>query len=202
MITNQIINRENLAEQRTKDGYFNANKLIEIWNDQNPNKVKQLGSYKNIQSTKDFISYLKNNEDVKSPIISGRGKNGGTWMHPKVFIDFAMWVSLEFKSKVLDWVLDGLIQSRHDAGDYYKEMCAAIMKRHIEYYGSKPNAMIFVAEANMIKDLAKLDRDRNNLSESELNKLTILQKVNSTLIRDGVGKKSRMKQLQIVAKSI
>lgn len=202
MVTNQIMNREGLVMQRTKDGYFNANNLIENWNEAHPDKKKQIGSYKNIQSTKDYINHLITYEGIESPIISGRGINGGTWMHPKVFIDFAMWVSLEFKSKVIDWVLDGLIKSRHDAGDYYKEMCASIMSTYIEYHGTKPSPMIYINEAHMIKELLGIDKSRNELTEKELSNITTMQKVNTTLIEDRVGKVSRRKHLEIIARSL
>lgn len=202
MKTNQIMIRESMVEQRTKDGYFNANKFLEFWNKNNPKDLKQMNNYKKNKSCIEFCKYLQDNEDIKSPIITGRGKNGGTWMHPKVFIDFAMWVSLQFKSKVIDWVLDNLIQSRHDAGDYYKGMCNAIMTRYIQYYKSKPSPMIYIKEANMIKELCKINKDRNKLTESELQKITTMQKVNSTLILEGVGITSRKNHLSIIARSI
>jgi hypothetical protein len=63
--------------------------------------------------------------------------------------------------------------------------------------------MIYINEARMIKEIAGLkDKNRNEMSETELSKITILQKVNSTLINDKVGKKSRIKQLQMVSKSL
>ena len=45
--------------QRTKDGYFNANALINDWNFNNPGNVKHLSKFKSLGSKKDFIIQLK-----------------------------------------------------------------------------------------------------------------------------------------------
>ena len=176
-----------LFVQRTKDGFFNANKLINSTN-------KKLQKYKDNSSTKDFIKQLIY-EGIEKPMISGPS---GTWMHPKLFIDFAMWVSVEFKSIVIDYVLDGLIKGRHDAGDYYNEMCATIMKAYVETKGIKPPPMVYINEANMIKSMLGVNGlERNEMSEEMLNNITHLQKFNSLLISKGVGKDSRVRQLNL-----
>jgi hypothetical protein len=203
MKTNQIMIRTKEAFfQRTSDGYFNAAKLLSFWNKNNPQQ-KQLARYKIIDSTKEFIKQLQK-EGIEKPFIAGKGsgEKAGTWMHPKLFIDFAMWVSVEFKSIVIDYVLDGLIKSRHDAGDYYNEMSAAIMERYIEYHNTKPPALIFINEANLIKDIANLNIPRNEMTEAQLNKITILQKFNTQLIKEKIGKESRKKSLMQLSRSL
>jgi len=201
MKTNQIMVRNNKNFlQRTKDGFFNANVLLDNWNKTSTTKKPlQLGNYKINQSTIDFIVQLKS-EGIKTPIISGRGKSGGTWLHPKLFIDFAMWVSVEFKSIVIDYVLDGLIKSRHDAGDYYNEMCAVILDTHVNYYGTKPQPLIYSYEANRIKKMLNLEnKERNLMTEKELNSITQMQKLNALLLKKNVGKVTRVKQLELQA---
>lgn len=198
MRTNQIMQRGEMWHQRTKDGYFSANILINSWNENTIETKKNLGEYKRIKSTLEFVEQLKK-EGIEKPMISSAR---GTWMHPKLFIDFAMWISIEFKSKVIDYVLDGLILSRHDAGDYYKEMCAAIIEAYCLYYGHKPKPEIYTSEANMIKDILKLrNKDRNEMNERELKCLTLLQKKNALLIKNKVGKTSRKRQLEIDAQA-
>jgi len=136
-------------------------------------------------------------------MITGRGRYGGTWMHPKMFIDFAMWVSVEFKSIVIDYVLDGLIQSRNDAGDYYNEMSAEILNTHLEFYGTKPNPSIYISEANRIKKLLGLkSKDRNLMTEKDLSNITQMQRMNSLLLRKNIGKDSRIKQLTLQAEML
>lgn len=195
MKTNNVMIREkDCWVQRTKDGYFNATTLISYWNNLKQEK-KVLGNFNKLQSTKEFIELLKS-EGINNPLISGRGsgKKSGTWMHPKLFIDFAMWLSVEFKSKVIDYVLDGLIQMRHDAGDYYNEMCAQILETYTGVYNKKPPPMIYIQEANMIKSLVT-NKPRNEMSEQELKQITYLQKVNANLIKKAIGKESRIKKL-------
>lgn len=203
MKTNQVMIREVGYLQRTSDGYFNGTALLETWNRDNGYR-KQLGNYQSQKETKEFIEQLKK-EGIEKPMITGRGKgeNQGTWMHPKLFIDLAMWISVEFKSKVIDMVLDGLIISRTDAGDYYNEMTAVIMEKYIEFKGCKPPATLYINEANMIREMAGVgDKDRNEMTENELAKITTLQKVNANLISKNVGKESRKKHLLIIAESI
>lgn len=194
MKTNQVMTREEGFIQRTSDGFFNATKLVENWNNANGDK-KQLGNYMKTQGTIEYIEQLKK-EGISMPIIAvrGQGDKSGTWVHPKVFIDVAMWVSVEFKSKVIDFVIDGLIKSRHDAGDYYNEMTKAILETYVDTHGVKPPARVYIDEANLVKSLVSIT-DRNNMSESELRQVTYLQKFNTMLIKKRIGKESRIKQL-------
>ena len=194
MKTNQVLKRDDAFVQRTKDGYFNATHLLNYWNKTNgDNKV--LGNYQKNGSTKAFIEQLKK-EGLEKPVISarGNGKNSGTWMHPKLFIDLAMWVSVEFKSIVIDYVLDGLIKTRNDAGDYYNEMCAEILESYLLFYGKKPPAYIYIKEASMIKSLVTT-KHRNEMNEQELRQITYLQKVNANLIKKNLSKETRIKRL-------
>ena len=203
MKTNQIMTRDDGFVQRTKDGYFNATALLKAYNS-TAKEEKQLAKYKLNKSAKEFIRQLEN-EGISSPMISGRGSGGvsGTWMHPKLFIDFAMWVSVEFKSRVIDYVLDGLIMSRHDAGDYYNEMCATIITTYIEIFGRKPDATIYINEARRIKAMLGLeDKDRNTMTEKELDNVTQMQKLNSILIENRVSKPKRIGQLEMLASAL
>jgi hypothetical protein len=195
MKTEQVMIRDNAFIQRISDGYFNATKLLCFYNNNN-NEKKILGNYKKNESTKAFINQLKN-ENIENPLFTGRGSGNksGTWMHPKLFIDFAMWVSVEFKSRVIDYVLDGLVKTRHDAGDYYKEMCSAILDVYSDFYKQKPPAYIFIEEANRIRELVTTKTDRNEMTEKELSQITYLQKVNANLIKKRIGKQSRIRRI-------
>lgn len=203
MKTNVTQKRDEAFAQRTKDNYFNATLLIKCWNERNPNKEKQLARFLVQKETKEYIEQLKK-EGIEVPYVAGRGKgdNAGTWMHPNLFVDLAMWVSVEFKVKVLSYVVDKLIQMRCDAGDYYKEMCATIMTTHVDIYGIKPPAILYIKEARMIKKIANLNTERNEMSEKDLSRITVLQKVNANLISKNVGKASRIRQLTTVNESL
>ena len=48
------------------------------------------------------------------------------------------------------------------------------------------------------KQITELDIDRNEMTEKDLSRITILQKVNCNLINKNVGKASRIKQLSMI----
>lgn len=133
MNTNQIMIRP-LAnfkvEQRTKDGYFNSTELLKSWNLANSSN-KELKDYLSNKATQEFIKALCEEENLngdKSPYLATRGKNGGTWMHPLLFIDFAMWLNPTFKVKVLKFVSDQMLSYRNEAGEAYKQLASAMSK--------------------------------------------------------------------------
>lgn len=131
MKTNQIMVRpmgEFEVTQRTKDGFFDATALLKQWNGSS-GQQKQIAHYTDNESTNEFIKALMLEENFKernSVLIQTRGKNGGTWMHPLLFIDFAMWINPAFKVKVLKFVYDEMIKFRNLAGDAYPSMCRAV----------------------------------------------------------------------------
>lgn len=116
------------VEQRTKDGFFNATALLKQWN-HSSGMQKQMIHYTDIEPTKEFLKALLEEENLKERqdvLIQSKGKNGGTWMHPLLFLDFAMWLNPRFKVKVLKFVQDEMIKFRNLAGDAYPEMCKAV----------------------------------------------------------------------------
>lgn len=203
MKTNQIMTRDEGFIQRTSDGYFNANLLVSAWNNNNPKNQKQAGQYKLLKSTSEYIAQLEK-EGIDNPYKAGRGKseNAGIWMHPYLFIDFAMWISVEFKSKVIRYVVDGLILSRHEAGDFFNEMTAQILSSYVEFNGCRPCPTIYQREALMIREAVTDKKDRNEMTEKELSAITALQKINTTLIKKGVGLESRRKNILLIAESL
>lgn len=133
MKTNQVMARamgKYRVEQRTRDAYFNATSLLKQWNNTHSTK-KVLAEYLSNKSTKEFIDTIieRESENIgNSPYLTTRGKNGGTWMHPMLFIDFAMWINPSFKYDVLKFVYDQMIAFRNEAGDAYRELSSAVAK--------------------------------------------------------------------------
>lgn len=131
MKTNQIMIRpmgEFKVTQRTKDGFFCATELLAQWNEKSGMK-KEVTKFFDLQSTSELIKVIMERENLNtqdSTYLKTRGKNGGTWMHPILFIDFAMWINPSFKYDVLKFVYDELIKFRNLAGDAYPRMCAAV----------------------------------------------------------------------------
>lgn len=93
--------------QRTSDGYFDANSLLKQWNDNPDSTRRRLDDFMNSGRTKEFISALSEDESHRRKIDIGDNqlvikvkgkttKHGKTpdkvWMHPLLFIKFAMWI--------------------------------------------------------------------------------------------------------------
>lgn len=126
-------------EQRTKDGYFDANSLLNQWNSRPENTRRRKDDFLNSKRTKEFIDTIQ--EDLANGEISPmafyekKGRNtykGKTkdelWMHPYLFIDFAMWINPKFKLSVIKFVYDELINQRTLAGDNYKNLSSSLVK--------------------------------------------------------------------------
>lgn len=134
MKTNQVMIRPMgcfSVEQRTKDAFFNATALLKQWNESAGEK-KEIKKFFENQNTKEFISALIEEENLngeKSAYLTSRGKyNGGTWMHPILFVKFAMWLNPRFEVKVIKFIYDQMIEYRNEAGDAYRELAKAVSK--------------------------------------------------------------------------
>ena len=133
--------------QRTKDGFFCATSLLAQWNEKSGMK-KEVTKFFDLQSTSELVKVIMERENLNtqdSTYLKTRGKNGGTWMHPILFIDFAMWINPSFKYDVIKFVYDEMIRYRNEAGDAYKELSSAVMK--IVPKDFMPKAMQKVGEA-------------------------------------------------------
>ena len=184
MKTNMIMIRpmgEFEVHQRTKDSMFNATDLLNQWNEKNRTK-KEIKKFFDNKSTKEFIETLKKRENLNrenSAYLKSKGRYGGTWMHPLLFIDFAMWINPSFKYDVLKFVYDELIANRHDAGDSYKALSSA---------GSSLKGYDFkeVARAlNWIVFNKHEEELRQNADEKELKELADLEKRIAYAIESG-----------------
>ncbi len=179
MKTNQIMTRKmgNLdVHQRTKDGYFNATSLLKQWNKKNGAK-KEVASFFKMDQTKAFIEVLAAEEDLhtaKSPYVksrASRGKNAGTWMHPYLYIDFAMWINPKFKYHVIRFVYDQLIEYRHLAGDNYLTICRAVQRFDNVDYRKLAKALNYI-----VFDKHESGTLRQYATQEELKELVGLQK--------------------------
>lgn len=190
--------------QRTSDGYFNATHLLKQWNEHIKSKSPDLGDlktrgldnfWKSTNLTQLMSEIAKNELDFKSVEFTElknalsktcRGKrNGGTWMHPVLFIKFAMYLSPRFEYHVLKFVSDEMIKFRNEAGDFHKELAASIMKIVPKTF--MPIAMKKVSEAlNWIIFNQHEKMLRNKFGdENKQRELSQLEKKVSDLINEG-----------------
>ena len=174
--------------QRTNDGMFDGTALLKQWNSHS-NSDKRINDFLESKSTKEFINALKTNAE-KSAITENqvvtkrRGIKGGTWMHPYLFIDFAMWMNPTFKVQVLKFVYDELIKQRNDAGDAYREMSAAVAsiapKKELHLCIAKvAQALNHICFGQHEKEI------RNRQDETAMKELVNLEKEVTLLIKVG-----------------
>lgn len=157
------------VSQRTEDGMFNASTLLEQWN--KVNNKKNVADFLRLDKTKEFVTEIISREDhnMGNPILSKKGKNGGTWLHPLVFIDFAMWLNPSFKYDVLKFVYDELIKQRHDAGDNYISLSASGQKLKGYDYREVAIALQWIVFGKKGKEL------RQSATQDQLKELNDLQ---------------------------
>ena len=158
--------------QRTEDGMFNATSLLSQWNKKRGlSRGKEVNDFLKIDKTKEFIAEveLRENHNTNKIVLSKKGKNGGTWLHPLVFIDFAMWLNPSFKYDVLKFVYDELIKQRHDAGDNYISLSASGQKLKGYDYREVAIALQWVVFGKKGKEL------RQSATQDQLKELNDLQ---------------------------
>lgn len=185
MKTQQIMKRElagHAIRQNHKTLMFSANDMASLF------QSKNLSDWVNGKATKEFISTIKLREGIEDNDVlfkSGikRGENSGTWIHPLLAVDLAMWLSPEFKYDVLVWVQDHLCINRDTAGNTYKDMTAAIQQS----FGNNCHPVVYVNECDMVQSLAGVSRgNRNSATKEQLDTLTKLERWNTALLKKGV----------------
>ena len=154
MKTAVIMKRELMGitvRQNHKTGMFKANDLHKIGNEHR--KIlgltpKQLAQYFTIAPTDELIKEICLTEVIKLDDVkkATKGKEGGTWVHPVVFADLAMWYSPKLKYKVLKWVMDDLMAARDESGDSYKRMSSTLSRCFPKEF-EQPLSFIKVAKA-------------------------------------------------------
>lgn len=189
--------------QDSQNEFFNANDLLALYSSVTGRSEKRITQYLALESTKEYLSALvsqnQNNKD-SCYYKTKRGKNGGTWMHPYLFIDFAMWLSPEFKANCIKWIYDNLIKLRNETGDSFKEVNEALFEM-------KPNSApwIYANEAKMINKLvfgSPEKGQRNLATEDQLTMLKALQKADVKLIHQGHDPYDRYEQLKKVRSAL
>lgn len=190
------------AVQFNDAGWFNATAAADRFG-------KRVGDWVDLPSTKEYVERL--NTRISGNLIqSKRGKNGGTWLHPKLAIVFARWLSVDFAiwcDEQIDTIIHGTPEQtdwkrvRHEAAASYKVMSAMLdMKRQLDGKTTKPYH--YANEAKLVNwalvgEYAKVERD--TLSDADLNLLAKLEEMNSLLIAQGASRDDRKQKLSEVA---
>jgi len=189
MKTAQIMFRpfkDGSIRQNHKTTWFNATDLIKIANKYRTQiglKEKLIKDYFKTDSTNEFIKEILDRENLSEVYSSKKGKNGGTWVHPLLLIDIAMWLSPEFKYDAMNWLQDELLKNRDESGESFKKMAVSISR----YMGNDiARAGIAIPKiAKAIKSNLSVE-DWNNTTEENLKKRDEIQKNISILLKAGV----------------
>lgn len=209
MKTNQLLHRpmgQFQVQQRTIDGMFNATDLLRQWNTTNPEKERSLKNFWKSTNLKELMeevvlneinskcvnsTHLKTFDELKEMLSkTSRGKtNGGTWVHPVLFVKFAMYLNPRFEYHVLKFVSDQLLTIRAYSAESYKRMA----KNIYELCTEEEKQYIF---RNLISDIAKRNnriiygKHNNNIknliaTSAQLDSLDRIQDEISMLIEKG-----------------
>jgi hypothetical protein len=207
MITNQNLIRKMGAfdvTQRTADGMFDTNALLTQWNNQPGMPRRKMVKYLGMSGTTELVNAIEtelnpsrksdHGDNVIVKTIKGKNTiNGRTpdsvWMHPYLFIDFAMWLNPTFKVKVLKFVYDELIKYRNEAGDSYREMSAAIktivkpdyLGLSIRKVAQAMNIIVYGEHTQMIRNTQADEKKVRELAELER---TITMLITDRFIKD------------------
>jgi hypothetical protein len=167
------------VKQRTSDGMFNSTDLMNQWNNKH-NMQKNINHFFELSGTNEFIEVLemeelnniRNNERPESQAFikskcktnkDGSKLPGEVWMHPILFIKFAMWLNPRFEYFVIKFVYDELIKFRHYAGDNYIGLTSSISHFENVDYGKLAtglNYIVFGEHFNGIRQQATTEQLR------------------------------------------
>lgn len=148
-------------------------------------------------SSSGIIPYVKT-----SRARSDRG--GGTWLHPKLAVPFARWLSVDF-AVWCDEQIDQLVrggpsgwqQARKQSSIGYRGMCDALaLTYEARCKVTKPHH--FMNEARLINEVVTgvfAGRNRDQLSEAELTLVGLLEVRDVLLIGQGKDYQSRKQSL-------
>jgi len=135
MKTTQIMEREFdgcVIRQNHKTGYLNLNDLSIAGNKSREARgllvKKDLNQYFQTQEAKEFMKEVAIAEGitVEQLKVVKRGRGGGQYAHPLVFLDVAMWYDQKIKVAILKWFYDNLLMFRDNSGDSFKAMNIAL----------------------------------------------------------------------------
>lgn len=91
--------KESTIQQRASDGYINATELCLV-------AGQQWHRYIWLETTGHFLRTLAGKEGLTVPQLCEDRSNGVVWVHPKVALHLAQWLSPEFAVQVTDWVYE------------------------------------------------------------------------------------------------
>lgn len=90
------------------DGLYKINNVVDYINNIRAEKGKSqilIADYIRLQQTTEFLDYMKHKKQ-SIPLLSKKGKYGGTYAIAEVVIDIIMWGDTSTKYNILKWMYD------------------------------------------------------------------------------------------------
>ena len=185
------------AMQFNDAGWFNATAAAEKFG-------KLPANWLSLPSTDSYIDSMSRALNVgKSDIIkTSRGRNGGTWLHPKLAVAFARWLSDDF-AVWCDLQIDKIIHGERESIDWgmmrhasksSNKVANEILQMVRNEQGKETNHFHYANEAKLVNFAltGKFEPiDRDSLSAEDLDLLASLENRNSVLIGREVDRETR-----------
>lgn len=112
-----------VIQQRTADGFVNVTQLCKA-HIQKTGERKDASEWFETEMSKAALSTLAERLNVPTTSLYERkpGRNGGTWIHPRVAVRFAMWLDNDFSLQVEDWVHDWMTTAQNPIQMTFSEL--------------------------------------------------------------------------------
>jgi hypothetical protein len=100
-----------VVSQRQSDGYISASKLTKAY-EQKTNQYKNPNNWFENNRTNEYLELLSSKTGLEvNKLVQkiGAGNQREVWIHPKLAVSFATWLSPEFEMMVSEWVEQWLL---------------------------------------------------------------------------------------------
>ena len=189
------------AMQFNDAGWFNATAAADKFG-------KRVQHWLDNKETQEYIEKLNSrlsgdlNTDATGIISTKKGRNGGTWLHPKLAVAFARWLSVDF-SIWCDEQIDKIIHGERETIDWgmmrhasksSNKVANEILQMVRNEQGKETKHFHYANEAKLVNFAltGKFEPiDRDSLRAEDLDLLASLENRNSVLIGREVDRETR-----------
>lgn len=184
------IDYEGQAVRFNVDGWINATEAATRFN-------KEPHEWLRLPETQRYLEGLKRRYGEIPYVKTSRARvdgGGGTWLHHKLAVKFARWLSVDFEigcDEQVDALIRGELGSRsiarRQAAIGYRSLCDALSITR-ESAGKPSKPFVFMNEARLINEVITgnfAGRDRDQLSQAELELVMLVENRDVLLIGQG-----------------
>lgn len=187
------------------DMFFNATEIAKQFD------KRMHDFWRDSQNEKYLNSLITLEECNKENFIKTRtgSKYGGTWLHQKMALQFARWLSSDFAVRLDKWIIERLKdeeqrkKARLAAKTGYLELSEAVKNDHdpvMHYHYSNEanlvNRIVLDMTANEYREKFDVKDIRDNLDAFQMKAIKDLQSANKVYIEDGVPYQDRKEKLE------